>query len=525
MKNLKSLSNHLRNTRLKEFAEEYVRQVSTMEIPLMKLFSHLSEDQLIQLSVKSSDDFLLSLENESALEKVKANLELWKEDKLPEIRKNEIHPTDLILFYAAQKKALYPFIAEYADTAVEAIGIIAELEDFYTKAQTEGMQTLFKIQTQTDVDLKESEKMYHLLVNEVVDYSIIILDVHGMIVSWNKGAEKINGYKEEEIKAKHFSVFYTEKEISAGKPVKVLEEVAKHGKYTYSDWRIRKDKSLFWADIVISELKDEKGKLKGFVKITRDLSEQQKANEEISLKTEELKRSNKELEQFAYIASHDLQEPLRVVTSYVQLLAERYNDTLDEEANKFVKYAIEGTTRMQGLINSLLEYSRINRNKKFEMVNVEELLDETVKDLAVAIKEKNVKLKYEKMPVIYADRVLMGQLFFNLISNAIKFSGDKLPEVIISAKTTKNEFRFSVKDNGIGIKEEYFEKVFVIFQRLHTREKYPGTGIGLAICKKIVEQHEGKIWVESEPGKGSDFHFTIKRKKEGDSLPAENSET
>ena len=362
---------------------------------------------------------------------------------------------------------------------------------------------------ETNHKLEESEARYHLLVDEVLDYSIVRLDPNGLITTWNKGAEKIKQYKEEEVLGKHFSVFYTEEDVKKGLPEISLAEAKKEGRHIQTGWRIRKDKSVFWADIVTTALKDKKGKITGFVKITRDLTERKKTEIELKNKSLELERSNTELEQFAYVASHDLQEPLRMVNSYVQLLANRYKDKLDEDANDFINFAIDGSNRMRILINSLLEYSRINRVKPFETVHTNEVLKEVLVDLAGSIKENKAKITYTDLPEISGDSVLIGQVFQNLISNAIKFKGENAPIITISAKKRNGEFIFSVKDNGIGIKKEYAEKIFVIFQRLHGKHVYPGTGIGLAICKKIVERHGGKIWVESEPGKGSEFCFTL----------------
>lgn len=361
-------------------------------------------------------------------------------------------------------------------------------------------------------ELQESEKRYHLLVNEVVDYAIMMLDINGIILSWNKGAEKIKGYTEKEVLGRHFSIFYTEEDKLNDLPQKELEAAKKEKKHAYEGWRVKKDKSLFWADGVITELVDEEGNIKGFVKITRDLSERRKAAEEITKMTEELRRSNVELEQFAYVASHDLQEPLRMITSYVQLLERHYKDKLDKDANEFINYAVDGASRMQSLIYSLLEYSRINRIKPFEDINLDYVLNDVMKDLRVTVKETNAKVIWNDLPKIFGDQVLIGQLFFNLIANAIKFRSERPPEITISCRKYNDYYLFSVKDNGIGIKKEYREKIFVIFQRLHSKDKYPGTGIGLAICKKIVERHEGKIWVESTPDEGSTFYFTISAK-------------
>ena len=223
--------------------------------------------------------------------------------------------------------------------------------------------------------------------------------------------------------------------------------------------------------------------------------------------------SNKDLEYFAYIASHDLQEPLRMITSYVQLLEKRYAPKLDTDAKEFINFAVDGAARMQTLIQSLLEYSRVNRVKPFEDVDMNEALAEVMQDLTVAIAESKAEISFKDLPVIYGDKVLLGQLLLNLVSNAIKFRGEGPVKIDVKCEESQDEYLFSVKDNGIGIQKEYKDKIFVIFQRLHTRDQYPGTGIGLAVCKKIVERHKGKIGVESEFGKGSVFYFTIKKLK------------
>ena len=230
----------------------------------------------------------------------------------------------------------------------------------------------------------------------------------------------------------------------------------------------------------------------------------------VAKRTKELKRSNEDLEQFAYVASHDLQEPLRMVTSYMQLLRQRYKEKLDQDAEEFMGFALDGAERMQRLIVDLLTYSRVGtKAKALVPTNLNDVLERSVRNLTVAIEESGAKLNTVELPTVQGDGVQLTQLFQNLIANAIKFRSERPLEIRIGVQQEPGAWHFTVSDNGIGIPKKDFDRIFIIFQRLHTREKYPGTGIGLSVCKKIVERHGGRIWVESEEGKGTTFHFTI----------------
>lgn len=244
--------------------------------------------------------------------------------------------------------------------------------------------------------------------------------------------------------------------------------------------------------------------------------ERARAEESLARANEELLRSNAELQQFAYVASHDLQEPLRMVSSYTQLLARRYRGKIDEDADEFIGYAVEGVTRMQQLINDLLAYSRVgSRGKPFEPTNLGDVLQRTSANLEVAIAESGATVvATTSLPTVMGDPVLLAQVFQNLIGNALKYRGEAPPRVEVAAEANDSEWVVAVSDNGIGIAPEYFERIFLIFQRLHSRSEYAGTGIGLAITQRIVERHGGRIWVESTPGAGTTFKFTIPLSRE-----------
>ena len=242
----------------------------------------------------------------------------------------------------------------------------------------------------------------------------------------------------------------------------------------------------------------------------RDVTERKKAEEILKLKLEELARSNAELEQFAYVSSHDLQEPLRMISSYLQLLQRRYQGKIDEKADKYIYFAVDGAARMQVLINDLLEFSRVTtRAEEPEPTDCEFVLNQILSNLELYIKENKATVSHDTLPEVMADNTQLAQVFQNLIINGIKFHSEEAPKIHISAEKKANEWLFSVQDNGIGIDPQYSEKIFEVFKRLHKKEEYPGTGIGLAVCKKIVERHGGRIWVESELGKGSTFYFTL----------------
>ena len=483
--------------------------------------------------------------------------------------------------------------------------------------------------------LRECQEKYRMLLDGIQGYAIFMMDPQGQILSWNAGAERIKGYRAEEIIGHNFSCFFPPEDIERGRPEEVLRLTAASGQHEEQCMRVRKDGSRFLAGVTITALRDAAGDLQGFSEFSHDLSEseesrakyrglleaapdamvvvnqggeivllniqaekyfgyrrdelvgqkvkniipegfaerlmadgtrtaaealaqqigagtelygrrkdgtdfpiemmlsplessegilvtvairditERKKSEEHLVKTVgELKRSNDELQQFAYVASHDLQEPLRMVASYTELLAENYKGRLDADADEFIAYAVDGANRMRVLIEDLLAYSRAGTNgKALHKVSSDNALKEALTNLRATIQESGAVVTHDLLPVITTDGTQLTQIFQNLVGNAVKYHGVAAPLVHVSAaKNGGNEWIFSVRDNGMGIDPQYFDRIFVLFQRLHGQTEFKGTGIGLAICKKMLGRLGGRIWVESQPGKGSTFHFALPEK-------------
>jgi PAS domain S-box-containing protein len=275
---------------------------------------------------------------------------------------------------------------------------------------------------------------------------------------------------------------------------------------------ITKSGEIRWIQHSCALVHTPDGQCAGQRGVNRDITERRRAEEALQKTLADLERSNAELEQFAYVASHDLQEPLRMISSYTQLLAQRYQGKLDTDADEFIGYAVDGANRMQQLINDLLAYSRVGtQGKPPAPVPADRILDRSLENLKMILEETKAKVKREPLPTVTVDDVQLTQVFQNLVANAVKFHGDKPPRISVACREHGPEWIFSVRDNGIGIDPKYLERIFVIFQRLNPRGKYPGTGIGLAVCKKIIQRHGGRIWVESKSGEGSTFFFTLPR--------------
>jgi chemotaxis family two-component system sensor kinase Cph1 len=313
----------------------------------------------------------------------------------------------------------------------------------------------------------------------------------------NLAPEKVHGRKCYELIGRNIPCdeCATEKALNTKKLEQIEKHLPEYGVY---------------LDCRSNPVLNDKGEVEFIVEQLQDITERKRAEQALVKKSEDLARSNADLAQFAYVASHDLQEPLRTITRFVQLLEKRYHGKLDQDADEFIGFIVSGTKRMQQIINDLLAYSRVNTKREPpNIMKIEDAIQIAMQNIKYVLEESGGTVIYDEMPSIIADETQMTQLFQNLIGNALKFHGEEAPRVEISAARKGDDWIFSVRDNGIGIDPQYNDRIFEIFQRLHTCEEYPGTGIGLAIAKKIVERHQGHIWVESLPGKGSTFNFTL----------------
>jgi light-regulated signal transduction histidine kinase (bacteriophytochrome) len=271
---------------------------------------------------------------------------------------------------------------------------------------------------------------------------------------------------------------------------------------------IRQDQSQFQVEISLNTIPAHRGAY--VLAVINDVTQRKIMQSEMQAQREELERSNRDLEQFAYVASHDLQEPLRMVARYTELLRERYQGKLDEKADTYIRFAVEGAKRMQQLVADTLAYSRVgSHGEPMAPVSIANVLRRVVVSLREPIRAAAARIEYGAMPTVIGDEIQINQLFQNLVGNAVKFRGAEPPVVTITAVPAGAEWLFAVADNGVGFEAEYSDEIFLMFQRLHARDRYEGTGIGLAIAKRIVERHGGRIWAESRPGQGSTFHFTL----------------
>ena len=350
--------------------------------------------------------------------------------------------------------------------------------------------------------------------NSALD-AIVCIDTDGYIIIWNPQAEKTFGFTETDVMGSRLS------DTIIPEPYRALHEVGlkrylSTGQGTvlnkvFEISALHRNGHEFPIELTIIPMRLKEHDF--FCAFIRDTTERKEAEDRQKEYAQDLKQKNIELEQFAYVASHDLQEPLRTISGFVELLKRYYKNETNENVIKYINYITDASDRMRRLVQDLLDYSRLGRERILEPIDCNNMMQEVLCDLAMAIQESKAVINIDPLPVISGYTTEMKQLFQNLLSNSLKFRKPGEPPVInISVMPSEDHWQFSVTDNGIGIDEKYWERIFVIFQRLHTKNEYLGTGIGLAHCKKITELHNGKIWVDSKPGEGSTFYFTIKKR-------------
>lgn len=360
-------------------------------------------------------------------------------------------------------------------------------------------------------DRKKTESIRSRLASIVLNSSDAIygISLDGTIQSWNPGAAKLYGFSEREIiglpahrlspNKKPDEINYLFEKLERGDKIQALEVK-----------RVKKDKSIMDVSLTLSLLKEPSGVTIGASAIERDITFKKRVEEELRRYAEELALSNEELYVFSYAASHDLQEPLRTIKTFIELLNQKHKNKLSKEVDELIVSAEDGVTRMYRLISDFLMYSRVGSQAVvMEPADCNAALKDALSNLQIAIKESKAEIKHLTLPTVHGNLGQLTQVFQNLVSNAIKYQGEKKPRIEISANKRENEWLFAFKDNGIGIEQWFSERIFIVFQKLHDHKKYPGSGIGLALCKRVIEKHGGKIWFESETGKGTTFFFTL----------------
>ena len=404
------------------------------------------------------------------------------------------------------------------DEQGKVFGISKVTRDLTDKKLSDDKLKKFSEELQVTNDaLKLSEERYVKMIAEVQDYAIILLDKDGNIQNWNAGAQNIKGYSASDIVGKNFRVFYRPEDQAINLPEKLINQAKSTGKAIHEGWRVRKNGTVFWGSIVITALHNSEGEVIGYSKVTRDLTERKQAEDQMRHYLMELEARNEELEQFTYIASHDLQEPLRKIQTFTEVIENNLSNK--DLVHRYFRKINESSQRMSELIKSVLNYSRLSKTENiFGKTDLNKVMKSVLDDLELMINEKKAVVTYDRLPVLSADKVQMTQLFFNLVGNALKFN-DKSPVVNIACEVVDRSeilhelsfpiadryYKIAVKDNGIGFDQQYEHVIFNMFQRLHSKHEFSGTGIGLALCRKIVENHHGLIHADGEPGKGATF--------------------
>lgn len=376
--------------------------------------------------------------------------------------------------------------------------------------------------------LRESEERFRLLVEGVKDYAIYMLDTEGRVTTWNAGAERIEGFQEEEILGQHFSRFFTPEDLDARIPELELKAAAEQGRFEAEGWRVRKDGSRFWADVILTAVHDESGRICGFSKVARDVTEQKRAGEEIrrlnaSLeqrvleRTAQLEAANQELEAFSYSVSHDLRAPLRHIAAYVEILESDAADQLDQNSRQHLQTIASSAAHLGQLIDALLAFSRMGRGEmRRQKVSLATLVKEARRELRHDSAGRDIHWRIGALPEVEGDPLMLRQVFVNLLSNALKYTRPRSQaQIEIGMQDSDKEAVVFVRDNGVGFDPAYGNKLFGVFQRLHSASEFEGTGIGLANVRRIIHRHDGRTWAEGTVDGGATFYFSLPKLSKG----------
>ena len=349
-----------------------------------------------------------------------------------------------------------------------------------------------------------------LMVDSSGDYAIFMLDSNGYVASWNKGAQQVKGYSREEIVGKHFSVFYPPQDRASGKPERELVVAARDGRFEEEGKRVRKDGSEFWANIVISAVRDQTDTLIGFVKVTRDLTERRAAEESARVIAQALKAANAELESFTYSVSHDLRAPIRQIEGFAKILAEHLGGDIDQQAKEYLRWIQQSSRQMGRLVDDLLRLARVGQPGAVpQLTALDSLIGDVLTNVRAEITDRNIEWRVGALPAVVCDTGLMKIVLTNLLSNAVKYTRPREKAVIeIGQMVKEGETVVYVRDNGVGFDMRYADKLFGVFQRLHRDEDFEGTGVGLATVHRILRKRNGRIWAEAAPDQGATFFFT-----------------
>ena len=349
-----------------------------------------------------------------------------------------------------------------------------------------------------------------LMVDSSGDYAIFMLDSNGYVASWNKGAQQVKGYSREEIVGKHFSVFYPPRDRASGKPERELVVAAREGRFEEEGKRVRKDGSEFWANIVISAVRDQTDTLIGFVKVTRDLTERRAAEERARVIAQALKAANAELESFTYSVSHDLRAPIRQIEGFAKILAEHLGGDIDQQAKEYLRWIQQSSRQMGRLVDDLLRLARVGQPGAVpQLTALDSLIGDVLTNVRAEITDRNIEWRVGALPAVVCDTGLMKIVLTNLLSNAVKYTRPREKAVIeIGQMVKEGETVVYVRDNGVGFDMRYADKLFRVFQRLHRDEDFEGAGVGLATVHRILRKRNGRIWAEAAPDQGATFFFT-----------------